>query len=480
MPYWTVDAGLYRPVTIYTYALNYFIIGTDPFGFHLINLILYGLTCFLLFDLLRRIFNNKVFAFLSALIFLVLPIHTEVVANIIGRAEILALLFSLLFLLEFTKRSVNHWKVGLWIFLAIGSKEIAIAAVPIALLLIYFIVRERKNSILETYFYPALSAIFGIVLYFILRLLVLGPSLLIGVQASIVENPLFIVDTATRVFTALKILSMYIGKSIVPINLCSDYSFNQISTVGNLLNLGSLLGLVMFAGFLASVFFFIKKQPALSLGAAFFVLAFLPVSNLLFPIGTIAGERLMFYPSVGIAIIAAFMALYIYYFLKKRSAVLEKIGVILFAVIIVIYTLVDMSRAGDWLTEKKLFTSAAKCAPNSVLSLSNMGTVYYFDGDYKKAEQEFLASMKIYDGYSKGLNNLGLVYWKKGDNEKAEELYLKAINTKFPYPGAYENMALLYISKGDIPQAKKWLRALFSGNEEMVDGYLRNRIRNYR
>ena len=87
MPYLTEDAGLYRPVTIYSYSLNYFIFGTAPFGFHLVNLILYGLTCFFLFKLLRRIFDNKAFAFLSALIFLVLPIHTEVVANIIGRTR---------------------------------------------------------------------------------------------------------------------------------------------------------------------------------------------------------------------------------------------------------------------------------------------------------------------------------------------------------------------------------------------------------
>lgn len=479
MPYWTEEAGLYRPVTIYTYALNYFILGTSSFGFHLVNLVLYGLTCFYLFDLLRRVFNNKIFAFLSALIFLVLPIHTEVVANIIGRAEIMALLFSLLFLVELTKKEISPWKIGLWFFLAIGSKETAIAVIPIALLLVYLIERERGGAILKRYLYPTLSALTAGVLYFSLRLLVLGPSLFIGVQTSIVENPLFIADTPTRVFTAFKVLSMYVGKSVVPLNLCSDYSFNQIPAVGSILNAPSLFGLAIFVGFFVGIFFFIKKQPALSLGSAFFVFAFLPVSNLLFPIGTIAGERLMFYPSVGIAMFGAFIFLFIFQFLKERSILLGKKVIVIFAIILTAYSFVGAKRAGDWLTEKRLFTSAAKCAPNSVLSLSNMGTVYYFDGDYEKAEAEFLASMKIYDGYSKGLNNLGLVYWKKGDNKKAEEYYLKAINTKFPYPGAYENMALLYLSKGDVLHAKKWLEIFFSDNEELVDGYLRRRISNY-
>ena len=102
-----------------------------------------------------------------------------------------------------------------------------------------------------------------------------------------------------------------------------------------------------------------------------------------------------------------------------------------------------------------------------------MGTVHYFNGDYDKAEEELLASLQIYDGYSRGLNNLGLVYWKKGDNSKAREFYIKALTAKFPYPGAYENMVLLYLSENNIEMAKRWLRIIYGGNKGMVNAYIR-------
>ena len=473
MPYWTQDAGLYRPFTLYTYSLNYFFLGTSSFGFHFINLILYWLICSSLFIFIKRLFNSKVFAFISALIFLVLPIHTEVVSNIIGRAEIMALLFSLFLLIEFTRKEISSWRVCLWLFLAISSKETAIAVIPIAFMVAYFTDKERIGTLLKKYLFPTLSILSASVLYFSLRLMVLGSELLIGVKTSMVENPLIFSSATERILTAFKVLSMYIGKSIVPVNLCSDYSYNQIPIVDNILNIESFLGLIIFLGLIFSIFYFINRQPVISLSSSFFFFAFLPISNLLFPIGTIAGERLMFYPSVGIAMFISFIFLFTFHILKEKKVLYGKITIIILIAIFLIYSFVSIRRSGDWFSEKKLFTDAALCAPNSTLSLSNMGTVYYFEGKYDEAEKKLLDSINIYDGYSKGLNNLGLVYWKKNNNKKALEYYNKAINTKYPYPGAYENIALLYISEGNIEQAKKWLRIFFSNDESLVNAYLR-------
>lgn len=473
MPYWTEEAGLYRPIVIYSYALNYAFFGGGAFWFHLVNLILYVFTCFFLFDLLRRTLRDSAFAFLASVIFLVLPIHTEVVANIIGRAEILALLFSLLLLLEIIKKKIEPWKIGLLLFLAIGSKETAIAVIPIALLLVYFLKIEGRNELIYRYWKPALASLAAITLYFSFRLLVLGTGSFIGVKTSIVENSLAFTDTMTRILTALDVLTMYVSKSIVPVRLCSDYSFNQIQLVRDFSSIGTLFGLIILVFSFFGIFYFIRKQKALSIGCAFFFFSFLPVSNIIFPTGTIAGERLMFYPSVGIAIFGAFIFLSIFKLFKNKTKFINGISAVILVAVISVYAFISIKRADDWQSEKKLFTSAAVCAPNSVLSRSNMGTVYYFDGDYDKAEKELLASMKIYDGYSRGLNNLGLVYWKKGDNAKAREFYTKALTAKFPYPGAYENMVLLYLSEGNVEMARRWLLLLYGGDKTTVNAYLR-------
>lgn len=481
MPYWSAEAGLYRPITLLSYSLNYIFIGASPFGFHLINLILYGLVCFYIFKFLEKLFSNRNFALLTTFIFLILPIHTEVVANIIGRAEILALLFSILFLNELIREKINYWLLGLFLFLAIGSKETAVAVLPIALLIIYYkkmskttFEMPQSQKVVFDIFYQFLATISALIFYFSLRLVVLGSQHFLGVETSLVENPLLFASFFDRFATALSILTMYFGKIFIPLNLCSDYSYNQIPVLTNFWHFSSLLGLTIFISFLFSIFYFIKKQPIISLGSAIFIFSFLPISNLFFPIGTIAGERLMFYPSFGLAMIISFVSIKIYEHKKIENSLYKKIILIIFVCFSIFYIFIGITRSTDWLNEKKLFLSAGQCASRSVLSLSNMGTVYYFEGKYKEAEQEFLKSVKIYDGYSRGLNNLGLVYWKIGDHKKAKEFYLKALQTKFPYPGAYENLALLYLSQGDVQGAKRWLLVFFSGNKKTVDDYIRS------
>jgi hypothetical protein len=352
--------------------------------------------------------------------------------------------------------------------LAIGSKETAIAVLPITIPVYFLMVPLRKIDI----FYKILAVISAIVLYFSLRLFVLGPAHFLGVETSIIENPLMFTDIWHRVATAFSILFMYVSKTFVPFNLCSDYSFNQIPVV-NFFNFQTILGLLIFLFLSFNIFYFFRKQPVISLASAFFVFSYLPISNLFFPIGTIAGERLMFFPSLGLSIITAFLLLKICDYLKTKNIWSKRIILIIFITIIIVYIFIGINRSVNWLSETRLFVNAKQCAPHSILSLSNMGTVYYFEGRMAEAKQEFLASTQINDTYSKGLNNLGLVYWKEGNIKKAKEFYYKSMQTKFPYPGAYENMALLYLSQNDIVNARRWLRITLP-NEQAVNTYLKN------
>ncbi len=488
LPYAAIEAGLYRPVALLTYSLNFLFTGTSAFGFHLVNITLYWLLCFSIFQFLEKLLKNRTFALATSFLFLTLPIHSEVVANIIGRAEIMALLFSILLLKELLNEKINHYKVGLFLFLALGSKETAIAVLPIALLVICL--HEKYNladftltakNITSKYLYPTLASLTATVFYFCLRLIVLGREHFVGIETTIVENQLMFTDGFSRFYTALQVLAMYLGKSIVPINLCSDYSYSQIATAHSIWQMESLLGLAVLIFLAFSILYFVRKRPEISLGSTIFLFSFLPVSNLFFPIGTIAGERLMFFPSLGLCMFFAYFALKLHSFLKLRwptNSNLAKIFYILFISILALYSLVSITRSRVWLSEKRLFTNASICAPKSVLSTSNLGTVYYIDGNLKEAEEVLLQSVDIYPKYSKGLNNLGLVYWKMGEIEKAKEFYLKAMATDFPYPGAYENMALLYLSQGDLVNGRKWLMQFFSSNKQMVDQYIRNLTRN--
>ncbi|TPW17836.1 MAG: hypothetical protein FD129_214, partial [bacterium] len=90
-PYWGSKAGggLYRPVATLSYALNHRVHGLKPFGYHLVNVLLHAAVSVLL-TLLALQYLPLAAAGLAGLIFAVHPIHTEAVANVVGRAELLS------------------------------------------------------------------------------------------------------------------------------------------------------------------------------------------------------------------------------------------------------------------------------------------------------------------------------------------------------------------------------------------------------
>lgn len=444
-PYWTVDAGLYRPVTLLSYLFNIIFLGEKAFGFHLVNLLLYWGIGVLIYLLLARLFKRELLAILAAALFLAFPIHTEVVANISGRSELLALLFSLFTLSEFTRESPKPWRAGLFMLLALGSKETALATVPLVGILLWIQEGTGFKAIWAKFEKEIVAVLLGTAVYFTLRLLVLGPDHFLGVETSIIENPLLFASASERVSTALSILFMYVRKTFIPLGLCSDYSYNQIP-IEHWFEGGSVLAGIFLIGSVFSAFYFLNKKPILSFASAVFFFSFILVSNIPFPIGTIAGERLFFFPSLGFAILLAWL-------LARKRALL-----ILAAGLVLLYAALSLMRQSVWLSEEKLFLDAAECAPKSVLSLSNAGTVYYFRGDYPTAERILLESKAIKPVYSKGLNNLGLVYWKERRYEEAMAMYHAALTQKYPYPGALENMALLYGSLGREEDMLRWLR----------------------
>ena len=97
----------YRPICVATFRLNYLFSELEPFGYHLVNVILHGIVSVLFYYLTKYIFGDrKLPRLVATLLFIVHPIHTEAVASVVGRAEILACLFFLLSLMAYL-RSVN-------------------------------------------------------------------------------------------------------------------------------------------------------------------------------------------------------------------------------------------------------------------------------------------------------------------------------------------------------------------------------------
>src|SRR4029079_1331382 len=132
--YWTgagpsdaADPGLYRPLTVFTYALNYRASGLSAAAFHATNVALHAATALVLFLFAGELLGSAAAAFAAVSIFAVHPIHVEAVAGIVGRAEILVALFALAALWVGRKPSVAAAAgAGLLYLLALFSKESAV------------------------------------------------------------------------------------------------------------------------------------------------------------------------------------------------------------------------------------------------------------------------------------------------------------------------------------------------------------------
>ena len=109
-----------RPLTQFTFWLNYLTGGTNPFGYHLFNLLLHVAVVCLLYQVLREFVTEEI-AFAAAALFAIHPIQSEPVAYIFARSSLLATLFCLL-----SWRALKHGRTALAIICfaaALLSKE---------------------------------------------------------------------------------------------------------------------------------------------------------------------------------------------------------------------------------------------------------------------------------------------------------------------------------------------------------------------
>ncbi len=302
----------YRPVAKATYAIEWQFFGENPHVSHFINVLLYALTGILLLSLLRRLFKgyNIILPFLAVIFFMVHPVHTEVVASLKNREELLSFLGALFGIHFFLKWHENGKKLNIvWalISFALGymSKVNIFTFVFIIPLIFYFFTDTRPKKIIVT----------TIMIIGILALLVLIPRLIIGTAVrpmQFIENPLQFNPTfAERIGTSMIVLLHYLKMLVFPHPLVFYYGYDMIpvSTFSNPLVWISLLIHVALFGYAVYTF---KKKSLLSFAILFYLINIGIFSNLVAPPTGIVAERFMYVASLGFAIALAYLLFLIF------------------------------------------------------------------------------------------------------------------------------------------------------------------------
>ncbi|MEK7507199.1 MAG: tetratricopeptide repeat protein [Patescibacteria group bacterium] len=435
--------GLYRPLTMISYAVNHYIDGT-PAGFHIVNVIIHALNSFLVFWLINFLFKNKFLSYSTFLLFLAHPIHTEAVTSIVGRAELLAFLFGIASIYFFVNK--NKTLSAASFLLALLSKESALMVLPIVLYIdIVFVNKKIIDSVKKLWFFSLPLGLYSLLRYKALSNYFFGDA-----TTTVVENPLKFASFLERIATAFKVLYMYVERLIWPVHLSADYSFNAIKIISNpFVSVESAVGVLIFTLLVVLLIFYKKVSKEISFGAALFLFPYLIISNLIKPVGTIMGERLMYFSSLGFVVIAAFVLIKVSDYKKWGT----KTTYGLLAVILVFYGVRTVIRNKDWHDSRALFYATLKESPDSLITRTALAGVHIRANEWDLAKEQLAIAKSIYENNSHLQNLLGVV----ADHEKnyvlAEEKYKRSLELNPDATNSYINLAELYLKQGRLEEA---------------------------
>ena len=308
--------GLFRPITVWSFALTYQLFSRwlpptwEAFPHHLLNVLLHLWATWLVAQLLLRLGLPARMSLLTAALFGLHAIHSEAVIGIVGRAELFGFCFGAAAILSFVRGGRGRAvAAGAWLFLAICSKESALAWVPF--LPCYLLARawlqdgdQSPSHVLR----PHLARMIGVAMGAIVSWLPLWLNIQADARnrpAPFHANELAHLPDLTRILTSIEIWGYGLYECVAPFWLACLYGPMVVPTVESALEPGFLLAVVVLLGILIGGLGCARRAPLAFLGMAWFLGFSLVTSNVLFPIGTSFAERLYYTPSLGICLLPA-------------------------------------------------------------------------------------------------------------------------------------------------------------------------------
>ena len=422
--------NVFRPVTFATLALNWRLGGARPLGFHLFNLILHACVTWLLFLLLEELLGAspqaKIVAFAAALLFAVHPLHTEAVASISGRAELLAAGF--LFAAWILHLNDQQMPALICFVLALLSKESAVVFLP--LLLVGDYARGKWKPIVRYAMFA------GITLLYLGILWKVQGGRFGQVTIAQLDNPLAVIAPQWRILNALRVAWKYAELHFYPAKLSCDYSFNTIPIYMDWRHtLPALLAAMAAIG--AWIWAVWKRRSGVILAGGIYLGGFAVTANILMPTGTIMGERLAYLPSAGFCLLAALG----WNWLRGRQ---RTVAVATAAAIIAAFGMRTMVRNLDWKDNMSLYSAGVRVSPGSAKMHGNLGSEYQAAVEWDLAASEYETALRINPDYPDVLAAYGLLEAWRGHDQAGGHMLERAYYMSHRDNPNYDFMAVNY------------------------------------
>lgn len=486
--FWDRKEGLYRPLSVAMFALEWEIAGDKPWLGHLMNILLYAVTAVFTLSVTRKLlrdFSPLVICAISFL-FIVHPVHTEVVANIKSRDEILSFLFGLIALFGLLKSEEGN-KSGQWMgislaafFISLFSKENSLTWIGVFPLALWITTKRTIASIaFKTLPYVAAGALFMFCRYAVLGTMGSDFELLL------INNSLIAADTfSERLATSIYILGKYILLLIAPVTLVFDYSYNTIPVIG-FGDFRFLLSFIVLGGGLYYALKNLPKRDPAAFGIVFFLGTILLVSNIFILIEATMAERFIYSPSYGFCIAAGvFAGRMLRTTGKNKLPDLQsnKVPVYVFAAILLVFSIRTVARNADWKDNYTLLTKDVKANPGSARIRYAYGSALLFEKaiDEKNTDQknaylmqaveQLKAGVSIIREYNDAWFHLGLAYKELGNAPEAVKAFEEARSLKgFEEAARFSNSGVAYGMAAQYDKAVLDLRKAIEMEPENAD-----------
>ncbi|XP_057663006.1 protein O-mannosyl-transferase TMTC2-like [Diorhabda carinulata] len=195
-----------------------------------------------------------------------------------------------------------------------------------------------------------------------------------------------------------------------------------------------------------------NSNAAIVLSFAFLALPFLPATNMLFYVGFVVAERVLYLPSAGLCLLLGLASGTLWDSYKRHRPVLV-CGLVL---VLVAFSAKTVIRNKDWYNEEALYRSAIPINPPK--AYGNLGSVLSSQGRVDEAEMAFRKALHYRPNMADVHYNLGILLQGKNKLDEAILSYQRAIHFRPSLALAYVNLGTALISTGRCQEAASILR----------------------
>lgn len=461
---------LFRPITVLSYAVTYATVGRHLDGEageakpqHALNLLLHLSAVGLVYRLARVVRVRRGPSLVAALVFAVHAIHSEVVAGVVGRAELLAFDFGALATLAFMHAARSRARAplaaaasALSLFLALGSKESAVAWIPF--LLVVGLVRDlqrarsgpdaRLGRLLMRRGRRWLAVVaLPLTVYLVLRAQMIAK---IGADPAVWEQALVRATPGSPFGNGVVQWVYALAASILPTHLAADWGpmvFMPVASATAPIALGAAALMLLVLG-VALVRW--RRQPIVFLAAATWFGHSILVSNVPFRIGTDYAERLYYAPSLGVALLGAAVA-------RWWPHAHRRAGIVLLGAWIAWNAWLVLQRNPVWYDNETLHRAEVVNQPRSVRIHLQWASQLEKRGELEAIVPHLERVVALLPEHAAAWNHLGTVHARAGRNAQALRCFVRSVEALDGTPtvraAAAINLALARALGGEVEAA---------------------------